>query len=63
MPGSPHECRAHAKNCLQLASEARTPEVKAHFERLAKTWMELAYDLEATHILLDEWGKEKEPKS
>ena len=56
MPGNPHQCREHAKNCLKLAEDANTPEAKAHFERLAKTWMELAYDLEVAHALLKETG-------
>ena len=54
MPGNPHECWKHAKNCLQLAEGARTPEAKAHFEGLAQKWMELATDLEITQRLLAE---------
>lgn len=56
MPGNPHECREHAKNCLRLAEEAKTPEARAHFEGLAKRWMELATDLDFTHKLLEEMG-------
>lgn len=52
MPGNPHECREHAKNCLRLAEETRLPETKAKFEALARTWMALAADLEATIQLL-----------
>jgi hypothetical protein len=62
MLGNPHECREHAKNCLRLAEEAKTPEAKAHFEGLAKKWMELATDLEITRRLLVETGvPPKEP--
>jgi len=62
MPGNPRECREHAKNCLRLAEEAKTPEAKAHFEGLAKRWMEFATDLEMTQRLLKEMGiQPKEP--
>lgn len=54
MPGNPHECREHAKNCLRLAEEAQTPGAKAHFEGLAKKWMELATDLEITRRVLEQ---------
>lgn len=56
MPGNPHECREHAKNCLRLAADAKLPTVKAHFEELAQRWLSLATDLDATHSLLEEWG-------
>ncbi len=46
MPGNPHDCRDHAKDCLRLAHEATTPEAKTHFEKLAHQWMELATDLD-----------------
>jgi hypothetical protein len=63
MPGNPHDCREHAKNCLRLAHEAKTPEAVAHFEGLAKRWMELATDLEIAHRLLEETGvPPREPK-
>jgi hypothetical protein len=54
MPGNPRECGEHAKNCLRLAGEAGRPEAKAHFEGLTKRWIELATDLEATQVLLNE---------
>ena len=59
MPGTPHECREHAKNCLRSAKEAHTPEAKTHFENLAHQWMELATDLEQTSVLMAEWGRRK----
>ena len=62
MPGSPHECREHAKNCLRLAEEAHTPEAKTHFEKIAYQWMQLATDLEMATDLLAEWGNETSKK-
>ena len=56
MPGDPEACRAHAKNCLRLAAEARTESDREHFESLAKRWMAMATDLEVTHVLLETWG-------
>lgn len=62
MPGDPEECRAHAKNCLRLASQARSPSDKEHFELLAKRWLAMATDLEFTQALLRTWGVPQEPK-
>jgi len=36
MPGNPHECRDHAKNCLRLAAEAASPAAKERFQVLAR---------------------------
>jgi hypothetical protein len=55
MPGDPKECREHAKECWRLSMSARSVEVAEHFEGLAKTWMQLAVELERTQLLLDEW--------
>lgn len=60
MPGNPNECREHAKNCLKLAEDARTPEARAHFQHLAERWMDLAHDLEVAKVLLEQWGKDPE---
>jgi hypothetical protein len=51
MPGDPKECREHAKRCWALASEVTNP-------ASAQRWPRLATDLEAMHILLDEWRRE-----
>lgn len=56
MPGNPHDCREHAKNCLRLAKETRLPEAKANFEALAQRWMAIAADLEVTIDLLKDAG-------
>ena len=59
MPGNPHECREHAKNCLRLADEGKIPEAKTHFENIAHQWMKLATDLEQTSVLMAQWGPKK----
>ena len=56
MPGDPKECRDHAKTCLRMASEAKTPQAKLTFENLAQTWLRLATDLDAAKALIDKWG-------
>ena len=52
MPGDPEECRQHAKRCLALAGEARSPEIKNSLVEIAQRWAALATDLDATHKLL-----------
>ena len=60
MSGNPQECREHAKDCLELASEAPPSSLaKARFEELAKTWIWLAKDLEHANALLKHWGDSK----
>ena len=60
MFGNPQECREHAKDCLELASEAPPSSLaKARFEELAKTWIRLAKDLEHANALLKHWGDSK----
>ena len=46
MPGNPKECRKHAARCAQLATEAHTEQLKAHFIMLSRVWEKLAKDLE-----------------
>jgi hypothetical protein len=57
MPGDPNVCREHAKCCLKLAASATRPDAREVFEDLARTWLRLAYDLERTAGLLEEWGE------
>jgi hypothetical protein len=63
MPGNPKECLDHAKACMRLASEARRPSDRQHFEELAQRWQALARDLEVTQRLLATWGDDAKPKS
>jgi hypothetical protein len=63
MPGDPHECREHAKRCLEIAATSPSAITKAKFEELAQTWAGLAADLEFAQRLLEEWGDTKPKKS
>ena len=58
MPGNPHECREHAKNCLRLAEETRLPEAKANFEALAQRLMAIAADLGIHHRATEGCGRQ-----
>jgi hypothetical protein len=57
MPGDPAACRDHAKTCLKLAASATRPDAREVFEDLARTWLQLACDLESSTALLKEWGE------
>jgi len=57
MPGNPNECREHAKRCLQLAHETTNPVLKDSLTDIAGLWTRLATDLEATRLLLDQFGE------
>ena len=57
MPGNPEECRQHAKRCWALACEVKSQEIKNSLVEIAQRWTALAADLEATHKLLEEFGK------
>jgi hypothetical protein len=52
MSGDPRECRSHAVRCAELAVEAKSEQLKAHFVGLSKTWENLANELERTQALL-----------
>jgi hypothetical protein len=56
MPGDPNECREHAKQCWQLASQTTNPELKASLSEIAQRWAALATELEAVSRLLTEWS-------
>jgi hypothetical protein len=46
MPGDPKECCAHAANCIRLAKEASTEEVRKTFFDRAQKWNVLAANLD-----------------
>jgi hypothetical protein len=46
MPGDPKECRLHALRCAELATTAKTPQLRATFLDLSKGWVRLAESLE-----------------
>jgi hypothetical protein len=58
MPGDPKECRRHAARCAELAVEAKTEPLKAHFLTLSKTWEGLAKELERTQSIIAELNLE-----
>jgi hypothetical protein len=53
MPGDPKECCPHAPNCIRLAKEASTEEVRKTFFDLAQKWNALAADLDTAQAFLD----------
>ena len=53
MPGDPSECRRHALNCVKLAEKAVSASDREHLLNLAKTWRQLADELEATRSLFN----------
>ena len=59
VPGDPKECKEHAKNCLRLASDAPNEPAKRWFEKLARTWLGLARDLEISDELIHELVQKK----
>lgn len=59
MSGDPHECREHARECLELSLGTRNPTLKQSLFDLSQTWARIAADLEATKTLLDSWGELK----
>jgi hypothetical protein len=63
MPGSPEECREHAKRCWALASETKNPDLRDSLTDLAQRWARLAIDLEATLKLLEQWGEQPDKRT
>jgi hypothetical protein len=62
MPGDPKECRQHALNCVRLAQTSPSPHAREHFANLARMWIKLADELEATQVFLAALEDESEPK-
>ena len=54
MPGDPNVCRSHAVRCVELAADARNPQLRSMFLELSANWQKLARDLEHTQQLLAE---------
>jgi hypothetical protein len=53
MPGDPNECRQHARCCVELAEQARTPDMRQTFLHLSETWIRLAAELESAQAFLN----------
>jgi hypothetical protein len=58
MPGSPEECRAHARQCAAMAERADQPRASQDAHDLANTWLRLAADLEAHQTLIEAYPPE-----
>ena len=52
MPGDPHECRQQARECLRLAQEATSEQLRQNYTAFASKWMELAIMFECDNALL-----------
>ena len=52
MSGDPKECRLHALHCAEMASNARTPQLKSALLEMSANWQRAARDLEAIRGLL-----------
>jgi hypothetical protein len=61
MTGSPKECRSHAMVCSRLAETLPDGRSREMFASLAKTWLELATDLENSQALLDTCSELSQP--
>ena len=56
MTGSPKECRAHAMACSRLAETLPDGRSRQMFAAIAKSWLELATDVENSQALLDRFA-------
>ena len=61
MPNDLKECRRRALNCVLEAKVAKTLEESESFAKLARSWIELAEEIERTHALLAEVDALAEP--
>jgi hypothetical protein len=61
MPGNPQECRQHALECVRLAQTSTSQQRREYFAKLARTWIDLAEELERDRELTDELLDETEP--
>jgi hypothetical protein len=58
VPGNSRECREYAVRCAELAVQAKTDDLKAHFISLSKTWEGIAIELERAQSLIAKLDKE-----
>jgi hypothetical protein len=61
MAGGPKECRSHAAVCSRLADTLPDGRSRKMFADLAKTWLELATDLENSQTSVDLFADLNEP--
>ena len=51
MLANPGECRVHARRCAEWASKTKNPELRRKLSDLARTWNQLATQLDnLTHF-------------
>ena len=53
MPGDPAKCRLYAARYLKLSERAEDPARRQSLAALAKTWLNLAAELESDQALLN----------
>jgi hypothetical protein len=46
MVDDPKECRANARQCIELAAKVKYPELRATFLELARKWTKFAAEME-----------------
>jgi hypothetical protein len=54
MLANPKECRVHARRCAEWAAGTKNPELQRKLSDLARTWNQLAIQLEEAHALLEQ---------
>ena len=54
MLANPGECRVHARRCAEWASKTKNPELRRKLSALARTWNQLATQLDESHALLEQ---------
>jgi hypothetical protein len=52
MSGDPEECRLRARQCLQMANRASSPQEQRIFERIHRSWNRLAVEIEEAQAYL-----------
>ena len=62
MPLDPHECRAYAKRCMELAAETTDPNAHEILLNTAQGWERLGAKLAAVEELLAPLGDEREER-
>ena len=53
MLANPTECRIHARRCAEWAAKTKNPELQRKLSDLARTWNQLAVQLDESHTLLN----------
>jgi hypothetical protein len=54
MLANPRECRVHARRCAEWAAKTKNQALQRKLSDLARTWDQLAIQLEESHALLEQ---------